>query len=184
MLTLYHHPRSTFSRRVVIALAEKEIPHNAVVIDMGARAHRAADYLALNPYGRVPTLDDDGFILYESAAILRYLEETRPKRPLLPAEPKQRALADMYIRLCDIQIARQAGIIIFPKRFLPKERWNLETMAAASKEIQAHLDILETQLTGRDYLVDDRFTMADLAYMPFLLVWTAPDGIDCARLRS
>jgi len=168
LLKLYHHPRSTFSRRVVIALVEKQIPHEAIVIDMGAREHRAPDYLAFNPYGRVPAIDDDGFVLYESASILLYLEETRHERPLLPADPKQRALADMYIRLCDGQIARQAGVIIFPKRFLAKERWNLDAMAVASKEIQTHLDILDRQLSGRDYLVSDAFTLADLAYIPFL----------------
>jgi glutathione S-transferase len=168
MLKLYYHPRSTFSRRIVIALAEKDISYEAIVLDMGTRAHRAADYLAFNPYGRVPTIDDDGFVLYESAAILRYLEETRLEPPLLPADPKQRALADMYIRLCDIQMARHAGIVIFPKRFLPKERWNPEAMAAASTEIQSHLDILDRQLAAKEYLVAGRFTMADLAYIPFL----------------
>jgi glutathione S-transferase len=168
LLTLYHHPRSTFSRRVAIALAEKRIAYKEIVIDMGARAHRAPPYLAMNPYGRVPAIEEDGFVLYESGAILRYLEETRPEPPLLPADPRQRALVDMHIRLCDGQIARQAGVIIFPKRFLAKERWNLDAMAVAGKEIQAHLDILDRQLSGRDYLVGDGFTLADLAYIPFL----------------
>jgi glutathione S-transferase len=168
MLKLYYHPRSTFSRRVVIALAEKEIPYEETVLDMGTRAHRAADYLAFNPYGRVPAIDDDGFVLYESAAILRYLEETRPERPLMPADAKQRALADMHLRLCDGQIARQTGIIIFPKRFLPPERWNLDAMTVAKAEIDAHLAILDRQLAGRDYLVADQFTLADLVYIPFL----------------
>jgi glutathione S-transferase len=168
MLKLYYHPRSTFSRRVVIALAEKDISYEAIVLDMGARAHRTVDYVAFNPYGRVPAIDDDGFVLYESAAILRYLEETRPERPLMPADAKQRALVDMHLRLCDGQIARQAGVIIFPKRFLPQERWNLDAMAAATTEIEAHLEILEQQLKGGDYLVAGQFTFADLAYIPFL----------------
>jgi glutathione S-transferase len=168
MLKLYYDPRSTFSRRVVIALAEKEILHKAVVVNMAAREHRAPEYLAINPHGRVPAIEEDEFVLYESAAILRYLDETRPERPLLPADTKQRALVDMFVHLCDGQIARQVGVIIFPKRFLPRERWNLELMAAASKDIQAHLDFLDRRLVGRDYLVADRFTMADLVYLPFL----------------
>jgi glutathione S-transferase len=168
MLKLYHHPRSTYSRRVVIALAEKEIAHEETVIDMGSRQHKAPDYLAANPYGRVPAIEEDGFVLYESAAILRYLEETRPEKPLLPADPKLRALADMHMRLCDIQLARYVGIIIFAKRFLKKERWDLDAMAAAKAEIEKHLAILEQQLIGRSYLVAEQFTLADLAYVPFL----------------
>ena len=56
MLTLYHHPRSTYARRVVIALAEKNIAYTPVILDMAARENRAPAYLALNPDGRVPTL--------------------------------------------------------------------------------------------------------------------------------
>jgi glutathione S-transferase len=168
MLKFYYHPRSTYSRRVVIALAEKAVPHVGVVIDMGGREHRSPDYLSLNPYGRVPAIEEDGLTLYESAAILRYLDEAYPDRPLLPVDPRQRALADMHTRLCDIQFARYVGVIIFPKRFLPRERWDLDAMAAAKAEIEKHLAILEQQLMRQDYLVADQFTLADLAYIPFL----------------
>ena len=83
-IKLHYHPLSTYSRRVRIALAEKQIPHELVVVDMPARRHREEPYLSLNPYGRVPTLEEDGFVLYESTAILNYLETTRPSPPLAP----------------------------------------------------------------------------------------------------
>src|SRR5215469_8887485 len=76
-LNLYYHPLSTFSRRVRIVLVEKEIPHELAVVDMAAHRHREQSYLSLNPYGRVPTLEEDGFVLFESTAILNYLEATR-----------------------------------------------------------------------------------------------------------
>jgi glutathione S-transferase len=63
---------------VRIALLEKNIPCELIEVDMMALAHRYPAYLALNPYGRVPTLEEDGFILYESTAILEYLEATHP----------------------------------------------------------------------------------------------------------
>jgi glutathione S-transferase len=59
-LKLYYHPLSTFSRRVLIAFAEKQVPHELAVVDMAARRHREQPYLSLNPYGRVPTLEEDG----------------------------------------------------------------------------------------------------------------------------
>jgi len=74
-IKLHYHPLSTFSRRVRVALAEKQIPHELVVVDMPARRHREEPYLSLNPYGRVPTLEEDGFVLYESTAILNYSKQ-------------------------------------------------------------------------------------------------------------
>ena len=63
-IKLHYHPLSTYSRRVLIGFAEKQIPHELVVVDMAARRHREQLYLMLNPYGRVPTLEEDGFVLF------------------------------------------------------------------------------------------------------------------------
>ena len=168
MIKLYYHPLSTYSRRVRIALAEKQIAYEAIVVDMAQGKHKEPAYRALNPYGRVPTLEEDGLVLYESTAILNYLEATRAEPPLVPTDLRQRALVDMHMKLCDIQMTRHTGTIIFPKRFLPKEKWNEAAMAAAKTEIEGHLAILERQLTGRQYLVAEQFTLADICYLPFL----------------
>ena len=169
MLRIHHHPRSTYSRRVRIALAEKNIPHELAAIDMEKKAHRQPGYLAYNPYARVPTLEEDGFVLYESTAILNYLEVTHPQPPLAPADARGRALVDMHMKLCDLQFTRQAGAIIFPKRFLPRERWDEKVIAQSKAEIEKHLDILERiYLAGREYLVADRFSLAEVCYAPFL----------------
>ena len=168
MLKLYHHPNSTFARRVRIALIEKALPAELIEVDMVARAHRAPWYLALNPYGRVPTLDEDGFVLYESTAILDYLEATHPTPPLVPADARGRALVAMHMKLCDLQLARQTSTIIFPKRFLPPERWDQALMAQAKREIERHLEVLETQLQGKEYLVGDCYSLAEVCYTPFV----------------
>jgi len=167
-IKLHYHPFSTYSRRVLIAFAEKQIAHELVVVDMVARRHREQPYLSLNPYGRVPTLEEDGFVLFESTAILDYLEATRPTPPLLPADARGRALVDMHMKLCDIQFTRHAGTIIFPKRFLPKERWNTAAIADAKAEIEKHLAILDKQLAGKTYLVAEQFSLAEVCYAPFL----------------
>ncbi len=168
MIKLHYHPLSTYSRRVRIALLEKQIAFEPIVVDMAQRRHREPAYLALNPYGRVPTLEEDGFVLYESTAILNYLEATHPTPPLAPADARQRALVDMHMKLCDIQMTRHAGTIVFPKRFLPKERWNEAAMAEAKGEIEKHLAILDRHLAGKRFLVAEQFTLADICYLPFL----------------
>jgi glutathione S-transferase len=167
-LKLHYHPLSTYSRRVLIALGEKHIPFEPVVVDMEARKHRGPAYLALNPYGRVPTLEDDGIVLFESTAILNYLEAKHPSPALVPADLRDRALVDMHMKLCDLQMTRQAGIIIFPRRFLPKDRWNVAAMSTAKAEIEKHLGILDAELRGKTYLVAEQFTLADLCYLPFV----------------
>ena len=182
MIKLHYHPMSTYSRRVCMALLEKNIPHELVLLDMAARKHRDPAYLALNPYGRVPTLQDGDFVLYESTAILSYLEYRFPQAPLVPADPRERALVDMHIKLCDLQMARQTGAIIFPKRFLPKERWDEKAMVQAKSEIEKHLAILAGQIGGRQFLVGDRYTLAEICYTPFvqflpLMEITAPPAV-------
>ena len=168
MLSFYYSPFSVFARRVHIALLEKEIAHQKVVVDLPAREQKQPAYLALNPYGRVPAIDDDGFRLYESATILTYLEQTRTARPLAPQDIQGKALVDMHIRLCDLQFAPHARAILFPKRFMPPERWDQQAFAQARVEIDAHLAIVANDLKGNDYLVGNRFSLADIAYLPFL----------------
>jgi glutathione S-transferase len=182
VLKLHYHPLSTYSRRVLIALREKGIEADLVPVDMAKGAHRAPDYLALNPYGRVPTLVEDGLVLYESTAILDYLEATHPTPPLVPPDPRGRALDAMHVKLCDLQMTRQTGTIIFPKRFLPRERWDEDAMAQAKKEIERHLGIVERQIAGKQWMVGERYGLVEVCYTPFveflpLMEITPPPGV-------
>jgi glutathione S-transferase len=168
MLKLHSHPFSSFGRRVQIALKEKSIPCEQVLVDMVARKHREPEYLALNPYSRVPTLVDGDLVLYESTAILNYLEARFPEPSLLPADAKGRALVDMHMKLCDLQFTRQAGTIIFPKRFLPKERWDEKLFAQMRVEIDKHLAILDRQLGDNEYMVGNKYSLVEVCYAPFM----------------
>ena len=168
MLKLHSHPFSTFGRRVQIALKEKDIPCEQVLVDLAARKHREPEYLALNPYSRVPTLVDGDLVLYESTAILNYLEALYPQPALVPPDAKGRALVDMHMKLCDLQFTRQAGVIVFPKRFLPKERWDEKLFAQMRAEIDKHLAILDRQLDGKAYLVGNEYSLVEVCYAPFM----------------
>jgi glutathione S-transferase len=72
------------------------------------------------------------------------------------------------MKLCDIEFTRYAGAIIFPKRFQPQGSWNLNAFSEARVPIQRHLSIVAEELGGREFLVGDRFTAADIVYMPHL----------------
>jgi glutathione S-transferase len=167
-MKLYYFPASTFARRVRVALLEKNISCELIELNLPAGQHKESWYAALNPYTKVPTLVVEDFALYESAAILNYLEATHPAPPLVPDDVRGRALVDMHVRLCDAHVGRYAGAVLFPKRFLPEANWDRAAMEAARKEIDRHLLIIERELGDRHYLVGESFTLADVAYLPFL----------------
>ncbi len=103
---LYTYWRSSAAYRVRIALELKALPYESVPKHLlrGGGEQRRADYLALNPQGLIPGLEDDGFFLGQSLAICEYLEEICPAPPLLPADPRGRAtVRSMALALaCDI----------------------------------------------------------------------------------
>ena len=90
-MKLYTYFRSSAAYRVRIALNLKGVTHEAVPVDLRPGAHRQPGYLAMNPQGLVPALEDGGAVIAQSLAIIEYLEETRPPPPLLPRLPLERA---------------------------------------------------------------------------------------------
>ena len=168
MLRLYTHPLSVFARRVRIALIEKHLEAELVEVDMVNGGHKAAPFLGLNPFGRVPVLEDEGLVLYESTAILEYIEAKHPEAPLIPSDPRGRGLCAMHVKLCDLHVGVETRTLIFPTRFLPRERWDEAAMEAARGRIRKHLEVLEDMLGDREYMVDDRYTLVEVCYTPLV----------------
>ncbi|KAJ6565749.1 glutathione S-transferase [Mycena sp. CBHHK59/15] len=154
---------------VAMVLAEKQVPFELVVVDMAAKAHKTPEHLAMHPFGQVPVADDDGFILYESRAICRYVAEKYADRgpALIPTELKARALFE------------QAASIEYCNFFPPVWKVFLETIgkkyegldvdqAALDKciaELSAKLDVYEVILGKQKYLAGNEFTLADLLHL-------------------
>ena len=106
-------------RRVLIAFAEKHVLHQLVVVDMAGRRHREQPGLSLNPYGRVPTLEEDGFVLFESTAILIIWRRHGPLCPWF--QPMRgRALVDMHMRCAICNFPDTPEQSFFPKVFCPR----------------------------------------------------------------
>src|SRR5579872_1797210 len=105
-MKLYTYFRSSAAFRVRIALNIKSLAHESVPVDLraGESQHTKPSYLALNPQGLVPALEDQGTTLSQSLALLEYLEEAYPQPPLLPRTPLQRAqVRSMALAIaCDI----------------------------------------------------------------------------------
>lgn len=98
MITLYSGPLSLFARKVEIALREKGLAFERIMVPFNQTTGydpKHPEVLALNPKGQVPVLSDDGLVLYDSTVIIEYLDEAYPQNPLYPATPAERARCRM-----------------------------------------------------------------------------------------
>ena len=119
------------------------------------------EYRALNPNGRVPTIDDDGFILSESMAINFYLAK-KHKSPLFPSDPKQEALALQWSLWETDRLDRPIVNYVRHTKDLPEAERKPEIAEAAWKEVVPALDVLEIALTKSQWLAGPEFSVADL----------------------
>ena len=152
MITLYDADRCPYCARVRIVLAEKGIEYETVVIDLD---DRPAWIYEKNATGRVPVLEEDTFVLSESAVIDEYLEERYPEPPLLPADPAERALA---------------RLLIFRFDELSKPYYGVRRGDDGARErLEAVLARLDALLEEQPFLTGGSFGLADVAYLPWIL---------------
>jgi glutathione S-transferase len=153
-LTLYDAPRCPFCARTRIVLGEKGVPYDTVTIDL---AERPAWLVERNPPdGRVPVLEEDGWVLPESAVIDEYLEERYPEPRLLPDDPGERAAARLLVFRFDDTLGDPYYAL----------RRNEPGAAAWLGDGLAGLDAL---LGAAPFLTGSRFGLADISYLPWLL---------------
>ena len=163
MLTLYDAPRCPYCARVRILLAEKEIPYETVVVDL---ENRPAWLYEKNPVGKVPVLEEGGFVLPESRVIMEYLEERHPEPPLLPSGSAERALVRLWFERFD-DLSRPYYRVVFEG----------ETPEA----LDAELAKLDSALAANPYLGGSQFSQADIAYVPWIIRAKGRAGVDLGR---
>jgi glutathione S-transferase len=153
-LTLYGHAAGRASR-CLIALDEFGLPYRHVPLRPWDTPADKETLLRLNPNGRVPVLDDDGLVLWESMAINLYLADRYGKAPFWPSDPRDRALIYQW------SIWGQTEIDVMARH---RDRFSgvPERVARAKAELHARLAIVENALEGRAYLLGDSFTLADI----------------------
>jgi stringent starvation protein A len=161
MLTLYDADRCPYCARIRIVLAEKGLPYETVVVDLD---DRPAWIYEKNPLGKVPVLEEDDFVLPESAVIMEYLEERYPEPPLWPADPAERAAGRLLLERFD-QLSR-------PYYALRRGEED------AGERLDAELVGLDSLLARRPFLTGHEFGLADAAYLPWILRAESMLGVD------
>jgi glutathione S-transferase len=167
VITLYDAGRCPYCARVRIALAEKGIEYETVEIDLDDRPSWLYEK---NPLGRVPVLEEDTFVLPESAVINEYLEERYPEPALWPADREERGLA---------------RLLVFRFDELSKPYYRLRREEeGAGEALDAALARVDALLEERPYLTGQEFGLADIAYVPWILRARDRMGVDIGRFRA
>jgi glutathione S-transferase len=164
-LTFYYGSGSPFAWRVWYALEHKGIPYDMKTLSFDKAEHKRPDFLALNPRGKVPAIVDDGFALYESAAIIEYLEDKKPGEPrLFAADLRQRAVQRRMMREADQYVAPALSALALLLRPAAGEPASPDKLAAATAALRTEAALWEAGLSG-DYLAG-ALSAADFTLYP------------------
>ncbi|WP_437961851.1 glutathione binding-like protein [Sorangium sp. So ce119] len=169
-MKLYGHPMSTCTRKVLTVLAEKGHEAQFVLVDLMKGEQKTPEHLARNPFGVIPALEDEDFTLYESRAIMRYLDQKLPGASLTPTELRARALMDQWLSVEQSYLSTPAVKILFQRVIHPMrgQQSDESVVQASSGEIARALDVVDRALAGQEYLAGSSFSLADIAWMPYL----------------
>jgi glutathione S-transferase len=162
-MKLYFHPFSGNSRRVLLTAAHLEIPLEHHLIDLAKGEQRTPAHLGRQPNGVVPVLEDGGFVLWESRAIMQYLCEKTPGQTLLPSELKARADVQRWLFWCAVHMAPAAGVLVkerFVKTFRNEPPDPVEEKRGEELFAQ-YASVLDAHLANKTWIAQDRLTLAD-----------------------
>jgi glutathione S-transferase len=163
MIKLYTFGPSSNSRKVRIALIEKGLEFERITIDLTKREQKNPEYLKIHPFGQVPALDDEGFVIYDSTVINEYLEDEYPYPPLMPKDSEGRARARLMEDLRDNHFNPPCVQLVRELRRPEGER-DAHNIEQAKADIAKCFDLIEKELVGHEYLAGP-FSLADIAFM-------------------
>jgi glutathione S-transferase len=179
MIQLYFASGSPFAWRVHLALEEKGLSYESKLLSFQSGDPKKPEYLAISPHGKVPAIVDGTLSLYESQAIVEYLEEKYPEKPLLPREPEARALVRveelecvLYFAEAFLRVARQAF-------FTPPDKRDEKALRESREEVRRLLFALDSRCAkrGSEFVCGKGFSRADITWIPFVEI-ASRAGVD------
>jgi glutathione S-transferase len=162
MLKLYQADLSPYAARVRILAAAKGL--KIEFLPPAGGSLKSAEFLAINPLGRIPCLDHDGAIIPESETICEYLEDAFPTPTLRPIDPEARARARLLSRMGDVYLAPLFQQLLIQ---IDRKTRNTAHIRSTFDDLEAVLGTMTNYVEGPDYAVGERLSLADCALAPF-----------------
>jgi glutathione S-transferase len=176
-VTVYGAPYSTYTRSALLALQEKGVPYSLSMVDIFQPI--PPEHVARQPWGKIPVLEHDGFLVYETPAVLRYIAEAFPGEPLQPASPRDRARMMQVNGIIDSYGYKPMIPELFVQRVaMPRFGTPADEaiIAAALPLVERTLDAIVAVQAGDVWLAGE-FSLADLHLAPvYIYVAMAPEG--------
>lgn len=163
-MKLYDYKAGPNPRRVRIFLAEKGVEIPLINVDIMKREQKSPAFLDKNPIGSIPVLElDDGTCISESVAICRYIEETRPERPLFGTTPKSKAIIEMWLRRVELNFMMPVGMVWLHGHTLTEKLIKQIPEAADQNRKRIHMGykLLDDQLAKHTYIAGDDYSVVD-----------------------
>ncbi len=164
---LYYYNRCPYCKPICYFVNKTKLAHEAIHLDLSKQEHRTPEYLSINPFGRVPAIvENDGFILFESSTVLRYLVNTRDVPDnWYPKDPKKRSQVDLFFDW--FQIGTK-GIITYAFSKVPTLAAKFPSIGDPLEGLEKNLGEIEnTFLKNRKFLAGDEISLADIQLLFF-----------------
>jgi glutathione S-transferase len=163
MLVVYGRASSSNVQKVLWLCEEIGLPYSTAHSVAPGKARDSADYTKLNPNGLIPTIDEDGFVLWESNAIVRYLAAKHAAGSIFPADLRSRADSDRWMDWQATVLAPPTAVALRQAVRTPPDKRDNAALAAACAELRDKAATLDAALAGRAYLAGPDLTIGDLA---------------------
>ncbi len=173
MLKLWGRINSINVQKVLWTLAELNVAYERTDAGLQFGVVNEPFYRRMNPNGRVPTIEDDGFVLWESNAIVRYLSAKHGAGTLWSNDPRQRADADRWMDWTTSTVAPALTPVFWGLIRTPPEKRNMASIEAEAEKVGQAFQALEQNLEGRDHVAGKSFTMGDIPLGTFVHRWYA-----------
>ncbi len=179
-LELYWGSGSPFAWRVMLTLEVKGVPYESKLLEFSKEDHKSSGYLRLNPRGKVPTLKDGEFVLYESLAIMAYLDRKYPDPPIFGKTPQETGQIWRSISETESYLGL-AGNKLVTAIFFGKGLEKPDELQAAAATMREELSRLDTALAHSDWLVGSQVSAADIALFPLIQLILRAASKDAAK---
>jgi glutathione S-transferase len=156
------------------------LAYESKLLEFSKGEHKTAAYLRLNPRGKVPTLKDGGFVVYESLAIMSYLDRKYPAPPLFGATAEEAGLIWQTISECESYLVSTGDKVVRPL-FFGKGLDRVDDILQAAQAIRAELNTLNARLATRNWLIGETISAADIAIFPLIQLLLRAAGKEAAE---